>query len=77
LNSSAGNVKIELYNFWYEKGDTLWGSLEFILGFPSKKNLESEFEEGGLKVVHIYIPENSFRGGAILQCAISNPISKQ
>lgn len=58
---------ISLGNLWYEKGDMLWGNVEFIHAFPSEDMLRSEFEEGGFQVIKIDVSEGSVRGGAILR----------
>jgi len=61
-----------LGNFWYEKGDMLWGNAEFIHAFSSEDELRSEFKEGDFEVNYLYIPEG-IRGGAILQKQDSIP----
>lgn len=75
-NKGGASTKVEfvrkaiafftLGNFWYEKGDMLWGNAEFIHAFSSGDELKSEFKQGGFEVVHIHIPEG-IRGGAVLQ----------
>lgn len=60
---------LTLGNLWYEKGDILWGNVEFIHSFSSENTLRSEFEEGGFKVIKINIPEEGIRGSAILRNA--------
>ncbi|KYK37943.1 MAG: hypothetical protein AYK18_08720 [Theionarchaea archaeon DG-70] len=54
-------------NFWYEKGDILWGNVEFIHGFSSDDKLRSEFKEGGFTVLHMHIPQGKIRGGAVMR----------
>lgn len=61
-----------LGNFWYEKGDMLWGNAEFIHAFSSEDELKSEFKQGGFEVVHFHIPEG-IRGGAVLRKQDSTP----
>jgi SAM-dependent methyltransferase len=58
---------LTLGNRWYEKGDMLWGNVEFIHTFSSEDELKSEFDEGGFEVVHTDIPEGWARGGAVLR----------
>lgn len=55
-----------LGNFWYERGDMLWGDVEFMHSFSSKEDLISEFNDGGFEVNYLYIPEG-IRGGAVLR----------
>jgi SAM-dependent methyltransferase len=58
---------LTLGNLSYEKGDMLWGSVEFIHGFLTEEELRSEFEAGGVDMVHLHIPEGRIpRGGAVL-----------
>jgi hypothetical protein len=69
---------LTLGNFWYEEGDMLWGSVEFIHCFSSIKEICCEFEAAGLNVVHVRIPEQSRRGGAVLRRdAPSTPNQKE
>ena len=56
-----------LGNLWYEKGDMLWGDVEFIHAFSSEDELRSEFKNGGFEVVHLHIPERGIRGGAVMK----------
>jgi ubiquinone/menaquinone biosynthesis C-methylase UbiE len=56
-----------LGNFWYEKGDMLWGNSEFLHAFTSEDKLRSEFEAGGFKMISIQLNEKTRRAGAILK----------
>lgn len=57
-----------LGNLWHERGDMLWGNVEFIHAFSSEDELRSEFKETQFKVVHIHIPEKGgINGGAVLR----------
>ncbi|MCJ7483242.1 MAG: class I SAM-dependent methyltransferase [Thermodesulfovibrionales bacterium] len=58
---------LTLGNFWYERGDMLWGNSEFLHAFTSEDKLRSEFETGGFKVISIHFNEKTRRAGAILQ----------
>jgi ubiquinone/menaquinone biosynthesis C-methylase UbiE len=58
---------LTLGNFWYEKGDMLWGNSEFLHAFASEDKLRSEFEAGGFKVISVQLNEKTRRAGAILQ----------
>ena len=58
---------ITLGNLSYEKGDMLWGGVEFIHGFASEQELRQEFEQGGFDVVYFYVPQTGMRGGAVLK----------
>jgi len=63
---------LTLGNFWYERGDMLWGDVEFMHSFSSKEDLMSEFNDGGFEVNYLYIPEG-VRGGAVLRKQYSIP----
>ena len=58
---------ITLGNISYEPGDMLWHNIEFIHGFLSAEELKQEFYSGGCDIIHLYIPEQSMRGGAVLK----------
>ena len=58
---------LTLGNFWYEKGDMLWGNVVFIHAFTSEDELRTEFEEGGFEVLYIDISEENVNGGAVLK----------
>lgn len=58
---------LTLGNFWYEKGDMLWGNSEFLHAFTSEDKLRAEFEAGGFKVISIHLNEITRRAGAVLQ----------
>jgi 2-polyprenyl-3-methyl-5-hydroxy-6-metoxy-1,4-benzoquinol methylase len=59
---------LTLGNLWFEPGDVHTG-LEFFHVFSSEAELISEFDEGGLTVMTLQIPEGwkRGRGGALLQ----------
>jgi SAM-dependent methyltransferase len=68
---------ITLGNIWYEKGDTLSYNLEFIHAFSQEAEVRSEFAEGGFKVLHLHIAEETLLGGAVLKKSLSQaPLSK-
>lgn len=67
---------LTLGNLFYEKGDMLWGNIEFIHAFSSEEELEYEFKLGGFKTFHIQFPDKSRRGGALLQKVDSPPFDK-
>lgn len=56
-----------LGNTRYEKGDMLWGNVEFIHAFLSEDAVRSEFEEGGFEIIHIDIPGRRGWGGVVLK----------
>jgi SAM-dependent methyltransferase len=58
---------LTLGNFWYEKGDMLWGNFEFLHAFNSEDMLRTEFEEGGFEIKTIHFNENTRRAGAIIK----------
>ena len=58
---------LSLGNFWYEKGDMLWGNSEFLHSFTSENELTSEFTEGGFDVISMHLNEQTRRAGAILK----------
>jgi SAM-dependent methyltransferase len=61
---------LSLGNLWYEPGDVLLGEIEFIHHFGDESELDSEFAEGGFKVIHPYIlNEMEHRGLALLHKA--------
>lgn len=51
----------------YERGDQLWGSVEFQHFFSSQQELEQEFAEGGFEIINLRLPEGEIRGGAVLR----------
>jgi len=51
----------------YERGDQLWGNVEFQHFFSSRPELESEFAEGGFEIMRIRLPDGEVRGGAVLR----------
>jgi 2-polyprenyl-3-methyl-5-hydroxy-6-metoxy-1,4-benzoquinol methylase len=62
-----------LGNLWYEKGDTLSNNIEFIHAFSREAEVRSEFAEGGFKVLHLHIAEETLLGGAVLKKSLSQP----
>jgi len=56
-----------LGNLRYERGDMLWGYVEFIHAFASEKELRQEFGDGGFEVMNLHLPDGGFRGGAVLR----------
>jgi SAM-dependent methyltransferase len=54
-----------LGNLAYEAGDILWNNNEFVHQFSSEDAIRSEFEEGGLSVVHLKTDQKYFRGSAV------------
>ncbi len=60
---------VTLGNLSYERGDMLWGGVEFIHAFASEQELRQEFENGRFEVKHFCIPESGMRGGAVLKRA--------
>ncbi len=58
---------LTLGNISYEPGDMLWHNIEFIHGFLSVEELTAEFEKSGFEVIHLSIPEQRVRGGAVLK----------
>jgi len=59
---------ITLGNRSYERGDMLWGNVEFIHTFSSESDLRAEFAAGEFDVAWLHIPVNmSGRGEALLQ----------
>lgn len=59
---------ITLGNRSYERGDMLWGNVEFLHAFSSEKELGSEFEAAALQGVWLNIPAGmGVRGQALLQ----------
>jgi SAM-dependent methyltransferase len=58
---------LTLGNIPYEPGDMLWHNIEFIHGFLSIEELNSEFQKSGFEVTHLSIPEQRMRGGAVLK----------
>jgi SAM-dependent methyltransferase len=58
---------ITLGNLSYERGDILWLKREFLHVFTSEAALRSEFEDGGLTLIYLQIPESGVEGGALLQ----------
>ena len=58
---------LTLGNLGHERGDMLWGYVEFIHAFMSEKELRQEFGDGGFEVVSLHLPDGGFRGGAILR----------
>ena len=57
---------LTLGNLSYEPGDMLWHNVEFIHGFLSEEELRSEFEAGGVEVIHLHTSDRMARGGAVL-----------
>ncbi|MBN1559364.1 class I SAM-dependent methyltransferase [candidate division KSB1 bacterium] len=52
----------------YERGDMLWGNVEFIHAFTSESDLRAEFAAGGFSVLWMNCPpEGTVRGEALLQ----------
>jgi SAM-dependent methyltransferase len=52
----------------YERGDMLWGNVEFIHAFSSESDLQAEFAAAGFHVVWLNIPADAnMRGEALLQ----------
>jgi SAM-dependent methyltransferase len=55
-------------NHYFEIGDMLWGNVEFIHVFSSRKKILDEFIESGFDIIYLNIPTNGFhRGEALLQ----------
>ena len=54
-------------NLGYERGDMLWGNVEFIHLFLTREELVSEFEAAGFEAVKMYFQEHSLRGAALLK----------
>ncbi len=62
---------LTLGNIAYEPGDMLWHNIEFIHGFLSEEELNSEFQQSYFDLLHLIIPENRMRGGAVLKKPLS------
>lgn len=64
---------LTLGNFWYEKGDALWGNMEFVHTFTSEDEFRSEVKEGGFEVFYFHIPRNrkGWSGRTILRKPLS------
>lgn len=59
---------LTLGNRSYERGDMLWGYVEFIHAFSSESDLLAEFAAGGFDVAWLNIPTDMhMRGEALLQ----------
>jgi SAM-dependent methyltransferase len=59
---------LTLGNRSYERGDILWGNVEFIHAFSSESDLLSEFAAGGFSMAWMNIPtDGQIRGEALLQ----------
>ena len=54
-----------LGNLAHEKGDMLWGNVEFVHAFTSEEAIVAELEEGDLSVVSLQTKQASIRGGAV------------
>lgn len=60
----------------YERGDQLWGNVEFQHFFSSRPELEAEFAEGGFEIMKIRLPDGEIRGGAVLRKSDAGPFSR-
>jgi len=53
-------------NVEYQKGDILFGTIEFRHVFSSESELRDEFTEAGFKILNFFIFNGLMRGGAVL-----------
>ncbi|MCP4402345.1 MAG: class I SAM-dependent methyltransferase [bacterium] len=60
---------LTLGNFWYERGDRILNTREFVHFFTSEDEFRAEVEEGGFEIAYIHIPQNQkeWSGQAILK----------
>jgi len=58
---------LTLGNLGYERGDMLWGYIEFVHAFTSEEELRQEFSQGGFDILKLHMLDKTLRGGALLR----------